>query len=126
MSLSLEVLPPFSDVLTVMPKRFEDHRGYFSEVYNKSEWAKHGLNCEFIQDNQSLSVHKGTVRGLHFQTPPFAQSKLVRVLRGRCGMLSLIYGKTPRLFFSMLLSSYRRKAGCSYISLRDLPTGFAV
>jgi len=61
---------------------FEDSRGNFSETYNKEELERAGISCSFIQDNQSLSLKNGTVRGLHFQKPPFAQSKLVRVIKG--------------------------------------------
>ena len=59
-----------------------DDRGFFSETYNKKALAASGLRLEFVQDNHSFSAAKGTVRGLHFQTPPFAQDKLVRVTRG--------------------------------------------
>ena len=59
-----------------------DYRGYFSETYNKGTLAAAGIGIDFVQDNHSLSAEKGTVRGLHFQTPPFAQDKLVRVVRG--------------------------------------------
>ena len=62
--------------------KYGDHRGFFSEVYNKRALAEAGIDIEFVQDNHSLSAEKGTVRGLHFQTPPFAQDKLVRVVRG--------------------------------------------
>jgi dTDP-4-dehydrorhamnose 3,5-epimerase len=65
------------------PRKFGDHRGFFSEVYNKRNMEKYGFDKEFVQDNQSLSVEKGVVRGLHYQSPPFAQDKLVRVVRGR-------------------------------------------
>jgi len=70
------------DVLLVKPKRFADARGYFCEVYNRGTYAEAGITAEFMQDNQSLSVAPGTVRGLHYQAPPFAQAKLVRVVRG--------------------------------------------
>jgi dTDP-4-dehydrorhamnose 3,5-epimerase len=70
------------DVLIVKPKRFADARGHFSEVYNRGPYSEAGIASEFMQDNQSLSVSAGTVRGLHYQAPPFAQAKLVRVLRG--------------------------------------------
>jgi dTDP-4-dehydrorhamnose 3,5-epimerase len=70
------------DVLELQPDRFGDERGLFSEVYNKAEFKRHGLDFEFIQDNQSLSADKGTVRGLHFQIAPFSQTKLIRVVRG--------------------------------------------
>jgi dTDP-4-dehydrorhamnose 3,5-epimerase len=64
------------------PRRFSDHRGFFSEVYNRDRLAELGFGKDFVQDNQSLSHAAGTVRGMHFQSPPFAQDKLVRVLRG--------------------------------------------
>ena len=69
-------------VLIVTPRRLSDSRGYFSETYNERVFRDAGLDVEFVQDNQSLSVDAGTVRGLHFQAPPFAQSKLVRVIAG--------------------------------------------
>ena len=71
-----------ADVKLVRPKRHGDHRGFFSEVYNRDALVEAGLDLGFIQDNHSRSAKRGTLRGLHFQTPPFAQTKLVRVLRG--------------------------------------------
>lgn len=65
-----------------MPKKHGDHRGFFSEVYNKRTLAAAGIDIDFVQDNHSLSAEKGVVRGLHFQVPPFAEDKLVRVVRG--------------------------------------------
>jgi dTDP-4-dehydrorhamnose 3,5-epimerase len=65
----------------IKPKVFADARGYFFESYNKDLFTQNGLNLNFVQDNQSLS-HKGVLRGLHFQNPPFAQGKLVRVITG--------------------------------------------
>jgi dTDP-4-dehydrorhamnose 3,5-epimerase len=70
-------------VKIVTPKRHGDSRGFLSEVYNKTTWEKAGLRFEFVQDNHSFSASAGTLRGLHFQTPPFAQDKLIRVTRGR-------------------------------------------
>jgi dTDP-4-dehydrorhamnose 3,5-epimerase len=70
-------------VKIVSPKRFGDDRGFFSEVYHRKNFAEAGLEMEFVQDNHSLSARAGTVRGLHFQSPPFAQDKLIRVVRGR-------------------------------------------
>ena len=67
----------------VTPKKFGDDRGFFCETYNASTWRMAGLDYDFVQDNHSLSRDMGTVRGLHFQSAPFAQDKLVRVLRGR-------------------------------------------
>ena len=71
-----------ADVKVLTPKKHGDHRGFFSEVYNKKALAVAGIEIEFVQDNHSLSAEKGTVRGLQFQSPPFAQDKLVRVVRG--------------------------------------------
>ena len=70
------------DVKLVKPRRFGDHRGFFSEVYNRDAFEEAGLPHDFVQDNHSRSATRGTLRGLHFQTPPFAQTKLVRVLQG--------------------------------------------
>ena len=70
-------------VKIVSTKKHGDARGFFSEVYNKVELEKAGLRFAFVQDNHSFSAAVGTLRGLHFQTPPFAQDKLVRVGRGR-------------------------------------------
>lgn len=69
-------------VLLVTPQKHGDARGFFSEVYNRKAWAAAGIDAEFVQDNYSFSADRGTVRGLHFQAPPHAQHKLVRVLRG--------------------------------------------
>ena len=73
----------FSEVLEIIPQRHGDARGFFSETYNAETWAKLGISLVFMQDNHSLSVHAGVVRGLHYQLPPHAQDKLVRVVRGR-------------------------------------------
>ena len=71
-----------AEVFAIFPPEFEDARGAFAETYNRRTFSGLGLALEFVQDNQSLSTAKGTVRGLHFQIPPAAQTKLVRVLRG--------------------------------------------
>ena len=70
-------------VKIVTPKKHGDARGFFSEVYNRTAWESAGFRFEFVQDNHSFSAAVGTLRGLHFQTPPFAQDKLIRVARGR-------------------------------------------
>jgi dTDP-4-dehydrorhamnose 3,5-epimerase len=69
------------DLLILQPNVFEDARGYFYESYNKQSFLDNNINIDFVQDNQSLS-QKGVLRGLHFQNPPFAQGKLVRVIKG--------------------------------------------
>ncbi|MCA1288277.1 dTDP-4-dehydrorhamnose 3,5-epimerase [Salipiger bermudensis] len=70
-------------VLILTPKRFGDARGFFSESWSRRVLLEHGLDYDFVQDNHSLSAKVGTVRGLHFQSPPHAQDKLVRCGRGR-------------------------------------------
>ncbi|TQI75612.1 dTDP-4-dehydrorhamnose 3,5-epimerase [Bosea sp. AK1] len=70
-------------VKIITPKKFGDHRGFFSETWSRNAFAEAGLDLDFVQDNQSLSAPVGTLRGLHFQSAPFAQDKLVRVTRGR-------------------------------------------
>ena len=70
------------DVKIIRPKKFGDHRGFFSETYNKKALSENGIDLDFVQDNHSLSTEKGVIRGLHYQTPPYAQDKLVRVIRG--------------------------------------------
>ena len=72
-----------SDVIVITPAKFFDDRGFFSECWNKARLADQGIEIEFVQDNHSMSFKKGTVRGLHFQSPPHAQAKLVRCGRGR-------------------------------------------
>lgn len=71
-----------SGVLRIVPRRFADSRGVFSETWNARELRAAGASVDFVQDNQSFSAEAGTVRGLHFQTPPAAQAKLVRVAQG--------------------------------------------
>jgi dTDP-4-dehydrorhamnose 3,5-epimerase len=70
-------------IIAITPPRFGDHRGYFSEVFKDAWFRENVADVTFIQDNESLSAQTGTVRGLHFQIPPFAQGKLVRCLAGR-------------------------------------------
>jgi len=69
-------------VIEISPRKFGDDRGFFSETYNAKSFAEAGIDLTFVQDNHSYSAAKGVVRGLHYQLPPFAQDKLVRVIRG--------------------------------------------
>ena len=71
------------DVIIIEPKVFGDHRGWFTETYSKEKFREFGINIDFIQDNHSLSAQKGTLRGLHFQLNPKAQTKLVRCTKGK-------------------------------------------
>jgi dTDP-4-dehydrorhamnose 3,5-epimerase len=70
-------------VMELTPKKIGDDRGYFSETYNAEALAAHGIDLTFVQDNHSHSAAAGVLRGLHYQLPPHAQAKLVRVVRGR-------------------------------------------
>jgi len=69
--------------LTIIPKRHADNRGWISETFHRQRLRDLGIACNFVQDNQSHSSRKGTVRGFHFQAAPAAQAKLIRVLHGR-------------------------------------------
>jgi dTDP-4-dehydrorhamnose 3,5-epimerase len=72
-----------ADVKIMVPARIHDARGFFSEVFNRAAAEAGGLHSDWVQDNHSMSVKAGTLRGLHFQVPPVAQHKLVRVVRGK-------------------------------------------
>lgn len=69
-------------VILITPRKFADARGFFMETYAEGDFAQMGIPARFVQDNHSLSRASGTIRGLHFQTPPRAQAKLARVIRG--------------------------------------------
>lgn len=69
-------------VVEITPKKFGDHRGFFSEVFKRSALRDADIDIDFVQDNHSMSQAVGVVRGLHYQKPPFAQAKLIRVVRG--------------------------------------------
>lgn len=73
---------PIPDVRLITPKRHGDHRGFVSEVYSRRALMAAGIDIDFVQDNHSLSAMAGTVRGLHYQVPPMAQAKLIRVAHG--------------------------------------------
>ncbi len=79
----IDVLGARSRVLLIRPHRLGDERGWFCETYSAARMASLGVVCDFPQDNQSWSRARGTLRGLHFQSPPAAQAKLIACLRGR-------------------------------------------
>jgi len=79
----IEVRPlGLEGVVEIIPRRFADTRGWFSETWNAARFVEAGLDCDWVQDNHAYSEHAGVVRALHFQRPPMAQAKLVRVVRG--------------------------------------------
>lgn len=81
MPLTVEELE-IPDVKLIKPARFSDGRGFFTEAYNKAALRAAGIEFDFVQDNESVSTEAGTLRGLHFQAAPYAQTKLIRVLSG--------------------------------------------
>jgi len=92
--------------LIIEPQIFKDNRGYFFESYNSQKFIEAGITDTFLQDNQSLS-HKGAIRGLHFQLPPFEQGKVVRVLKGSVSDVVVDIRKnspTYGRYYSLLLS----------------------
>jgi len=109
-----------SGVVVIQPKIFEDPRGYFFESYNKEVFLRNNIPTEFIQDNESLS-QKGVLRGLHFQNPPYAQSKLVRVIQGSVLDVAVdLRKKSPTYgkYFSIVLSASNK-------TMLYIPEGFA-
>lgn len=82
MAAEIESLAGFGDVLLLRPRRIGDIRGYFSETYRESDFATRGVHINWVQENESLSSRKGTLRGMHFQRGPHAQAKLVRCVNG--------------------------------------------
>jgi len=109
------------DVKVLVPKRFKDHRGFFSEVYNRKALLDLGIETQFVQDNHSLSVEKGVLRGLHYQVPPVAQDKLIRVVRGSILDVALDIRRGSATFgrhvaFELSADNWRQAL---------IPTGFA-
>lgn len=81
--LSIDItITPLENVLIIKPKRFEDIRGFFEESWNAKSFSENGIDMNFIQDNHSYSKEQGTLRGLHYQKPPYAQDKLIRCSQG--------------------------------------------
>jgi dTDP-4-dehydrorhamnose 3,5-epimerase len=110
---------PLKDVLILSPNVFNDERGYFFESYNHQKVADF-IKCEFVQDNESLS-QKNVLRGLHFQIPPFAQDKLVRVIKGSVLDIAVDLRKSSPTYgqsFSIILSGENKKQ-------LFIPAGFA-
>ena len=99
------------DLVIINPAVFNDERGYFFEAYNKEKFCALGITIDFVQDNQSFSK-KGTLRGLHYQNPPYAQTKLVRVLQGEIIDVAVDLRKDSATFghsFSIKLTAENKK-----------------
>lgn len=100
-----------NDLVILTPDVFEDERGYFFESYNKNKLSGLGIDVNFVQDNQSFS-QRGTLRGLHYQNPPFAQTKLVRVLQGEIMDVAVDLRKDSATYgkhFSVKLTAENKK-----------------
>jgi len=117
----MPVIPTtLSGLFVIQPKIFEDTRGYFFESYNRDVFHKHGIRDEFVQDNESLS-QKEVLRGLHFQNPPHAQAKLVRVIAGAVLDVAVDIRKKSSTYgkhISEVLSAKNKK-------MMYIPEGFA-
>ncbi len=108
------------DLLVIEPNIFEDERGYFFESFNDASFRKNNLNMLFVQDNESKSK-KGVARGFHYQLPPYAQAKLVRVIKGSVQDVAIDMrpdSPTQGQHFSIVLSAENKKQFL-------IPRGFA-
>lgn len=110
-----------SGLLLIEPKKFGDHRGYFMESFNADVFNKSMPGVTFCQDNESLSGSMSTLRGLHFQRPPFAQDKLVRVLAGSVLDVVVDLRKNSTTY----LEHYKVKLSCENCLQLFVPKGFA-
>ena len=112
---------PLEGLLIIKPDVFEDERGYFFESYNKKKLKALGIDVNFVQDNHSMTIKKGTLRGLHFQNTPHTQSKLIHCTRG--SVLDVVvdlrkYSLTYKKWVAVLLSAENKKQ-------LFIPKGFA-
>lgn len=87
-----------SGLVVLTPQRFVDDRGYFEEIWSRRAFSEAGIHMDFVQDNHSLSLKAGTLRGLHFQSPPHAQAKLVRCTRGAIFDVAVDIRKTSKTY----------------------------
>lgn len=108
------------DLILLQPKVFKDPRGYFFESYNREKFQALGMDIEFTQDNQSLSS-KGILRGLHFQKPPHAQGKLVRVIKGAVLDVAVDIRKDSPTYGQHFLAELTE----SNFTMMYVPVGFA-
>lgn len=120
--MGLEVRPlAIPEVLLLQSPQYRDARGFFSETYNKKAFIEAGIDLDFVQDNHSLSVSAGTVRGLHFQSHPFAQDKLVRVVKGRILDVAVDIRRTSPTFGQYVAAEISADAWNQIL----IPIGFA-
>ena len=108
-------------VLEIIPKRFYDARGYFVESYNAERFAEAGVDLGFVQDNHSYSAAAGVIRGLHYQLPPRAQDKLLRVVRGRILDVAVDIRRSSKTFGKWVALEISAEKGNQIL----VPKGFA-
>lgn len=108
------------EVKLITPRRFGDDRGYFSETYNSRRFDELVGALNFVQDNESYSAEQYTVRGLHYQAPPHAQDKLVRVLKGSILDVAIDVRKGSKTFGQHVSATISAENGCQIL----VPTGF--
>src|SRR5271165_3930359 len=105
----------------IRPRRFGDDRGWFSETYHSDKYRALGVSVAFVQDNHSLSRAPWVLRGLHFQTPPHAQDKLVRCLKGRIWDVAVDVRQGSPTFGRWVAAELSEENGCQLF----VPVGFA-
>lgn len=102
-----------SDVIKITPRRFEDDRGYFMETFRQENFLDFiGQDINFVQENQSLSRAKNTIRGLHYQSPPFAQGKLVRCISGSIVDVAVDVRKNSKTYGQYVTALLSAENGC--------------
>lgn len=119
-SVDVQVLD-IPDVKVLSTKKHEDARGFFSETYNKDALAEVGITLNFVQDNHSLSRAAGTIRGLHYQIPPYAQDKLIRVTAGRILDVAVDVRRSSSTFGKLVCAEISADAWNQIL----VPVGFA-
>jgi dTDP-4-dehydrorhamnose 3,5-epimerase len=105
----------------IVPKRHPDARGWFAETFHEARLRALGIDCRFVQDNQSYSKRAGTLRGMHFQAPPFEQAKLISVLRGRALDVAVDVRRGSPTFGKHVSAELSAETGCQLY----IPAGFA-
>lgn len=118
----LNVIPTAIEAVKVLtPKSFGDARGVFSETYNRDRFFENGITLDFVQDNQASSKATGTIRGLHFQSRPTAQAKLIRVLRGSVLDVAVDLRRSSSTFGKWVSETLSAESGKQML----VPVGFA-
>lgn len=108
-------------VLIIETDVFGDNRGFFTETFNKKRYEENGIKADFVQDNMSFSSLKGTLRGLHFQKPPFAQAKLVSVSKGAVIDIALDIRKNSPTYLKYVMATLSQENHKQLF----IPKGFA-